>query len=218
MRSILLFPFNGNAREAASVIEDLQEFGEAWEIVGFVDDDPETHGKRCGPYRVLGGREQFKEHSHASVLAVPGNSTNFWNRETIISSLGIPDSRFASVIHPSVRLGIGCTCGRNVLLMSGVVATTDVHIGHHVVILPNTVLSHDVTVDDLTMLGSNVSLSGAVHLGRSSYIGTGSRIIQNVHVAEHALVGMGSVVIGDVEAGTVVAGCPARKLKDVACI
>lgn len=48
---------------------------------------------------------------------------------------------------------------------------------------------------------------------RGAYIGTRAIILPGVAIGESAVVGAGSVVTKDVEAGTTVAGVPAKKLK-----
>lgn len=79
-RPLLLFPFSGNAREAVAVIEAQNAVAPAWELLGFVDDDPQRHGASFAGYPVLGGREVFAAHPGAMVLAVPGRPETFRRR------------------------------------------------------------------------------------------------------------------------------------------
>lgn len=53
----------------------------------------------------------------------------------------------------------------------------------------------------------------AVSIGRNVFIGTRAIILRGSHIGDHAVVGAGAVVRGPVEAGTVVAGNPARRLR-----
>lgn len=213
MKKILLFPFNGNAREALSTIEAINRQCPFWTVLGFVDDDPRKKGLSFGNYQVIGGREKIAEHPEAQVLAVPGRPDNFLHRTEIIRSLHLPDTRFATIVHPSVQKGIGCTVGGNTLLMAGVVLTSQVVIGKHVVILPNSVVSHDSKIHDYCLIGSNVSISGSVIIKSNCYIGSGAKIIQETTVGAGALIGLGSVVIHDISSSAKVAGNPAKQLK-----
>ena len=120
--------------------------------------------------------------------------------------------RFATVIHPSARISPLARIGRNVLIMAGVVVTSNAIIGDHVCILPNTVIHHDVVVGDWTLIGSNVSIAGHVRLGRNCYLGSGSRIIDGVEIGERTLIGLGSNVIADVRCDVTVVGNPARPI------
>lgn len=213
MKQLLLFPFNGNAREAASVIDDINAARTEWELLGFIDDAPEHAAKEFGPYQVLGGREVMLRYPDAFILAVPGRPENFRERVAVIQSLQIPPARFASVIHPSVTIGIETTIGYNTLLMSNCVLTAHVTVGNHVVILPNTVVAHDSRLGDYCLLGSNVSISGGVTVAENCYIGSGSKLIQEIRIGEQTLVGLGSVVVSDLPPVSVFAGNPARQIK-----
>lgn len=213
MKDIILFPFNGNAMEAVSVIEDINRMRGQWNILGFVDDDENKLGLTAAGYKVIGGREQLTSHSDAFVLAVPGRPETFVQRRSIIDSLGLNKERYARVVHPTACIGAACTLGYNVLIQPNVVLTFDVTLGNHVIILPNSVISHGTTIGDYTLVGSNVSLSGNSSVGRNCYIGTGSKVLQNVAIGEKTLVGIGAVVIRDVGPRSKVAGNPARELK-----
>jgi sugar O-acyltransferase (sialic acid O-acetyltransferase NeuD family) len=202
---LLIFPCNGNALEA------LDCLGEAFELIGFVDDSPGLQGTRRYCFPVL-SRAAFAEHPTARVLAVPGSPTSYVHRRTIIEGLGIDADRFATVVHPRASVSPLARIGRNVLLMAGVVVTSNAVIGDHVIVLPNTVVHHDVVIGDWTLVGSNVSIAGSVRVGENAYIGSGTRIINGVSIGDRALIGLGSTVIRDVPAGARVAGSPARQL------
>ncbi len=213
MKQLLLFPFNGNAREAASIIEESNAFGDEWELLGFIDDAPEHVGKKFGGYPVLGGREKLRHYAEAYILAVPGRPENFCARAALIQSLQIPPARFATVIHPSVAIGIETTVGYNTLIMNNCVLTANVTVGNHVVILPNTVVAHDSCLGDYSLVGSNVSISGGVTVAENCYIGSGSKLIQEIRIGEQTLVGLGSVVVNNLPPKAVFAGNPARRIK-----
>lgn len=203
--SLLVFPCNGNGLEALDCV------GDAFEVLGFVDDasalqEVHRHGFPVMP------RSAFAAHPAARVLAVPGSPTSYVNRRHVVEGLGIAEDRFATVVHPRASVSPLARVGRNVLLMAGVVVTSNAVIGDHVCILPNTVVHHDVVVGDWTLIGSNVSIAGGVRIGENAYIGSGARIINGVSIGERALVGLGSTVIRDVPAGARVAGSPARLL------
>ncbi|MCI5137975.1 MAG: acetyltransferase [Candidatus Electrothrix sp. AR1] len=152
-------------------------------------------------------------HPEAEILAVPGRPETYTRRKEIIDSLNLEVKRFATIVHPDVKIGIECSIGRNVLIMAYVVLTSNVTLGDHIVLLPPSIVSHGTVINDYTLVGSNVSISGNVIVGSNSYIGTGAKIIQEITIGEQALVGLGSVVIKTVRPRTTVAGNPAEELK-----
>ncbi len=213
MKDLILFPFNGNAKEAIAVVEAINRERKRWNILGFIDDEPSTRGKFFCNYPVLGGREQLEKFPFASLIAVPGRAENFLQRKKIIDSLCQVKERFASLVHPASNISSDTKMGYNTLIMAGIATTANVTIGNHCAILPNTVLSHDVTVGDYCLIGSNVSISGHVIIEPLCYVGTGSKLIQEIRIGKGTLIGMGSVVLKSTEPNVIVAGNPARVLR-----
>ena len=215
MKQLILFPFNGNAREALGVANAMNAVSPTWEVVGFVDDDPRRAGERLGSCHVIGTREVLSRHPDAHVLAVPGRPDNYWNRLDLIAELGIPPERFATLVHPAASLGPACTLSHNTLIMAGTVLTASVQLQAHVAILPNSVISHDVTVGEGSLIGASVVIAGGVQVGRCCYVGSGSRILQDVIIGDAALVGLGSTILHSVPPRTVVAGNPGKLLRSI---
>ena len=203
--ALLIFPYNGNAIEAAGCL------GAAFMLSAFIDDTPEKQGVTPHGHRVC-GREALTANPAAQVLAVPGGPASYLQRREVIDGLGVAGERFATVVHPGAHVSPSARIGRNVLLMAGVVVTSNAVIGDHVCVLPNTVIHHDVTIGDYTLVGSNVSIAGGTRVGANCYIGSGSSLIHGITIGDRALVGLASTVIRDVPADARVAGSPARDI------
>jgi dolichol-phosphate mannosyltransferase len=213
MNDLILFPFNGNAKEAVNIILDLNSSEKKWNLLGFIDDNSSIWGKQFLDYPVLGGRERLKEHQSAKVLAVVGRFANHLQRKEIIDSLSLQPEQFATIIHPSANIAQDTHIGYNCLIMAGVITTANVYIGNHCIILPNTVVSHDVHIEPYCLIGSGVAISGGVRINASSYIGAGSRLIENIQIGEGAATGIGSVVLKSIPPYTIVVGHPAQVLR-----
>jgi sugar O-acyltransferase (sialic acid O-acetyltransferase NeuD family) len=204
-RPLLIFPCNGNG------IEALDCAAATHEVIGFIDDTPSKQGTKVFGIEVF-GRDALWRWPDAEVLAVPGGPSSFRTRRQTIESLEVAESRFATVVHPRATTSPLAQIGRNVLLMAGVVVTSNATIGNHVCILPNSVVHHDARIGDLTLVGSGVSIAGSVVIGENCYIATGSTIMHGIHIGDRSLIGLGSNVIRNVEADLRVAGNPARPI------
>ena len=202
---LLIFPYNGNGLEALDCI------GSAYQFIGFIDDTPEKLGIEPNGYRVM-NRSALTDFSDAKVLAVPGSPTSYQSRKELIESLGIPKERFATVIHPSACISPLASIGSNVLIMAGVIVTSNAIVGSHTCILPNTVIHHDVALGEWSLVGSNVVIAGHTVIEENCYIGSASNIMNGLHVGSRSLIGFGSNVVKNVEANTRVVGNPARKI------
>jgi UDP-3-O-[3-hydroxymyristoyl] glucosamine N-acyltransferase len=62
-------------------------------------------------------------------------------------------------------------------------------------------------------VGSNVTIAGSVIIGRNCYIGSGTGVRNGLRIGDRALAGLGSNIIRNVAEGDVVAGNPARALR-----
>jgi sugar O-acyltransferase (sialic acid O-acetyltransferase NeuD family) len=184
---LLIFPCNGNG------IEALDCLGDAYRFAGFVDDAVEKQG--------------------TTRFGHPVRTRDVRSRRGVIEGLRLAEKRFARVIHPAARVSPQAAIGHNVLIMAGVVVTSDAVIGNHVCILPNTVIHHGAVVGDFCLIGSNVTIAGDAAIGDNAYVGSGSSLMNGIRIGDGALIGLGSNVIRNVAPGTTVAGNPAAPLR-----
>ena len=141
----------------------------------------------------------------------------------------MPDTEeYGELLHKVFpNLGEGC---RIETPFSGV-RTANVKFGRHVIVMPGCLMmsAGGITIDDDAMIAANVQLISNNHdlqnrniitckpirIGRRAWIGAGSTILPGVTVGENAVVGAGSVVTHDVEPNTIVAGNPARVIREI---
>lgn len=118
--------------------------------------------------------------------------------------------------------------GDKVLLGTNVVIDGNTKIGSHVSIQSNVYIPTNTTIEDNVFLGpccaltndkypirpEKIVLEGAV-IRRGASIGSNAVILPGVEVGEGAIVGGGSTVTKDVPPWKIVAGNPAKIIKDV---
>ncbi|MCX5829568.1 MAG: acetyltransferase [Deltaproteobacteria bacterium] len=201
MKKLLIFPYNGNAIESLDCIDSEFEF------IGFIDDSIDKQIKRENDHRVF-GRTILDKYEDAFLLIVPGSPTTFLERKKIIDNFNIKSERLAQIIHPKACISPLAKIGKNVLIMAGVVVTSNAIIGNHVCILPNTVIHHDVRVNDYCLIGSNITIAGYATIGINCYIGSGTSIINGVEIGDRTMIGMGSNVIRNIDHNCIAVGNP----------
>jgi acetyltransferase-like isoleucine patch superfamily enzyme len=124
-----------------------------------------------------------------------------------------------SKIGTFVEIQKGVTIGRNVKVSShtficeGVTIQDGVFIGHHVCFI-NDLYPRAVNPDGSMQTEQNWAVIPTV-VQRGASIGSNATILCGVTIGENAIVGAGSVVTKDVPANTIVAGNPARELRQV---
>lgn len=111
--------------------------------------------------------------------------------------------------------GRNITVGKNVFInegccfqdQGGIEIGDDCLIGQQVVIAT---LNHDLTPSKRKDM-----LPKPVKIGKNVWVGAHATILPGVTVGDNAVIAAGAVVNKDVAQGTVVAGVPARKIKDI---
>ncbi len=212
---LLIVGAGGFARETAQAVAAINAVRPTWRLLGFLDDDPLLHGRRVDGLPVIGGTDLVQSLPDAHVVVCVGNPRNYFSRARIVERLNLPDTRYATILHPSADISADSCVGPGSVLLAQVVLTAGVTVGAHVAVMPHAVLTHDVTVDDFATIASGVRLGGGVSVLRRAYLGSGALIREQVKIGAWAQVGMGSVVLRDIPDAEVWVGNPARRLRDV---
>lgn len=92
-----------------------------------------------------------------------------------------------------------------------------IEIGNNVLIASHTVitsLTHDINAD----FYKNTLIKRKVTIGNNVWIGSGAIILPGVRISDGAVIGAGSVVTKDVPHNTIVAGVPAKPIKQLRII
>ena len=110
-----------------------------------------------------------------------------------------------------VYIKSGVEIGNNVCIDRAVIGATIV--GENVKIDNLVHIAHGVEIGENSLIIANAMIAGSVKIGSNVWVSPSSSIIQKVVVNDNSLVGMGAVVTKDVEAASVVAGVPAKKIK-----
>lgn len=202
---IVIYGTGGMGREA---LEAALAWPETLDVLGFLTDDASGHGTKVMGFPVLGGREWLAGRMHVRVAVAVGDPRG---RARLVSELR---ARFVSLIHPSATISPSAEIGVGSILLPGAVLSAGARLGEHCIVNLSATVSHDCVLEDFATLSPGVNLAGYVSLGRESALGVGASVLPRVHVGARAIVGAGAVVTRDVPPEAVVAGVPARVLRD----
>lgn len=76
-------------------------------------------------------------------------------------------------------------------------------------------IAHNVTVHSGAFIIACSEISGSVEVGKNSWIAPNACINQKLKIGAESLVGLGAVVTKDVDSRVIVAGNPAKKIRDL---
>lgn len=126
-------------------------------------------------------------------------------------------------IEPGAIIRDQVSIGNNAVVMMGAVINIGAEIGDDTMIDMGTILGGRAIVGKHCHIGAGTVLAGViepasakpVQIDDNVLIGANAVVLEGVHVGEVAVVAAGAIVTQDVKPHTVVAGVPARYIKDV---
>jgi len=116
-------------------------------------------------------------------------------------------------IQKGARIGNRCKISSHTFICEGVELEDEVFVGHNVTFVND--LYPRATNSNGTLQEDSDWQCVPTRVKRGASIGSGATLLCGVTIGERALVGAGSVVTKDVPAFTVVAGNPARVIKQL---
>lgn len=207
---VVILGAGGFAREVLDIIRACNKVDFQYDFLGFIDENPTTHGKVLNDFPVLGGLDWLARYGDVRAICGIGNPAIKKKVVAKASALGIG---FCSLIHPSAILTPFVSIGKGVVITAGTIMTNQITIGDHVIINLDVTVGHDCAIGNFSTVAPGVHISGNVQIGEGCDIGTGAAIIQGITIGEWTIVGAGAVVTKDLPANVTAVGVPANVIK-----
>lgn len=115
-------------------------------------------------------------------------------------------------IQKGARIGRYCKVSSHTFICEGVTIEDEVFIGHGVCFI-NDKYPRATRADGTLQTGADWTVIPTI-VRRGASIGTGATLLAGLQIGEGAIVGAGAVVTKDVPAGAIVAGNPARLIRE----
>ena len=125
-------------------------------------------------------------------------------------------------IEPGAILRDGVSIGASAVIMMGAVLNIGAVVGEGTMIDMGAVLGGRATVGKNCHIGAGAVLAGVIEPASATpvivednvLVGANAVVLEGVHIGKNAVVAAGAVVIEDVPDNMVVAGCPAKIIKE----
>jgi len=209
---VVILGAGGLAREAYWVFCDMNKVEKAWEMLGFIDENPMNWGKNLCNIPVLGNFQWFETANK--------------NELKVICAVGLPRAKramvekakqiglgFCTIVHPTVQVSEYIQVGLGTVITAGCILTTQIKIGNHVYLNLDTTVGHDVIIEDFVNVAPGCHISGNVILKEGADLGTGAVVLQGITIGKWSTIGAGAVVNKDIPDNAVAVGAPAKVIR-----
>ena len=154
------------------------------------------------------GAYQQDKHPNAQLLIAIGDNAI---REQI--SQGIKH-KAGQAIHAKAIVDRLVNLAEGVQIIQGSVVNRGSSIGKHTIVNTNATVDHDCHIGDFVHIAPGATLCGGVKVGKGTLIGANATVLPNCKIGKNVSVGAGAVVTTDLPDNVVVAGVPAKVIKD----
>ena len=162
-----------------------------------------------------------KEKERALLLCEQLNALSITQKE---ERLAIAKELFGEIGEPcTIYPGFHCDNGKHIRIGShafinynvSIMDRGDVTLGDHVLLAPNVVITTSNHPLDPKMRRDSLGIASPVVIGDDVWIGANAVILPGVTLGNNVVVAAGAVVTKDVPDNTLVAGVPARKMRNL---
>ncbi len=216
MKKVIILGGSGAGMVAATVALRMPEV----EFLGFLNDNIGPGGTvgDYGKLPVLGKTDEvekyMKEKDVYFFVAYEGIRDPY-KSYAAWKNLIIPRDRYINLIDPNavipdgfVKIGVG------VLAAPFVQISPDTEISDNVMLLGNAFVGHNSFIGEFSHVTTNSVVGAYAHIGKGVTVGMNSTVLGRVHVGDFTLIGAGAVVTKDMPENVIIAGNPAKILRE----
>jgi len=205
MQDLLILGTGDHALEMVEIVDRINRVAPTWNLLGLITADRTLVGQELNGSRVIGQPDDLAHYPNAGL--VPS-----W---ADMKSMGdLPLDHFISLVDPSTFISRTARVGRGCVFYPHCFVGLNAVVEDLVFCMTGSVINHDNRIGTFTALTTGVQLAGYVTIEPECYLGQSSTIRQYLKIGRHSLIGMGSVVVKDVPPESVMAGNPARWIRE----
>lgn len=212
MKDIAIYGAGGFGREIACLIRIINENNPQWNIVGFLDDNPELVGtsNEYGP--IIGGMDWLNSRSTPLSIAIAvGNPSSV---RSIVERIVNPLIEFPNIMAPTLTFldRDSLKIGKGNIICSNCFISCNVTIGDFNLLNGYIPVGHDSEIGDFNVIMPSCNISGGVTIGNENFFGVQSVVLQYIKIGNNTRVGANSVIMRKTKDGFLYIGNPAKRV------
>jgi len=206
---VVIIGASGFGREVLWTIRECNKTTKAFNILGFIDDNPSIHKKLINGMPVLGDLSWLLSNYKNDVKCVIAIA-DCKIREKIAITLEKNNFEFPIIIHPSTHFSDYVEIGCGTIIQAGCIITVDSKIGKHVHLNLHTTVGPDSVFNDFVTLNPGVHVNGKTMIEKGVNVGTGTVMKQGIRIGKWSVIGAGTVLINNVPEFSLCVGVPGK--------
>lgn len=205
MEKLILIGAGGYAK---SVLDSVDYYN--YTMVGYVDEFCQEHEHLGHPVLARSLDELDNPEKYVYFISI-GNNANRKNwydklRQKHLRIINVVDK--SAIVSPRAKIGVGCFVGKMAIINSMS------EIGNDCIINTKALIEHGCSLRDHVNMSTNSVINGDVVVGEGTFVGSCSVTRGQITIGSWSTVGAGAVVVKDVGDNLIVAGVPAKKLRE----
>jgi sugar O-acyltransferase (sialic acid O-acetyltransferase NeuD family) len=201
---IALIGAGGHAKIVFDAIVSAKEY----EVIGFVDDNPQLAGTFFFNLPVV-NQIELLDSVEGYIVAIGDNVVRKAKYELYKNKGYLP----VNAIHRSAIISPYASIGNGVVAFANVVVNPGTCINDNVILYTACTIDHDCQISEHAYISPGCNLSGRVTIGTGAFLGTGAVVLPQISIGEWSIIGAGAVVTKDIPAHVTAVGVPAKIIK-----
>ncbi|MDY7077884.1 MAG: acetyltransferase [Chloroflexota bacterium] len=210
---VLIVGAGGHAQVIADVLLRMRDVGANLTPIGYLDDNPELAGQEFVGLPVLGAVDHLSVVSHDALIVAIGDNVT---RRRLFETLQGQGECFVIARHPSAVIAPDVQIGSGSMICAGAVVNPGSVIGANVILNTGCTVDHHNHIGNHVHIAPGVHLGGDVNIGEGTLVGIGATVMPQRRVGDWSIVSAGALVHADLPDRVVVAGMPARVIRNLA--
>ncbi|MBA7655672.1 putative acetyltransferase EpsM [subsurface metagenome] len=212
IKSVVIVGAGGCGKVTLEVVKNQNRASPIWNIMGFIDDNEELHGKEINGYPVLGGLDWLRQYSNDNLGCVVAIDSCEIRKQVVARLHGI-SINFYNAIDPLAIIEDFVEIGNDVVIQSQATLRVNSRIGDHVHISTTALIGHEAIIGNYCTIAPRGDIDGKVRLDEGVYVGSHAVLLPGVSIGSWSTIGAGAVVTKDIPKNAVAVGMPAKVIK-----
>jgi sugar O-acyltransferase (sialic acid O-acetyltransferase NeuD family) len=206
MRKLLII---GAGNVGGFLAYNLNLFREPYELIGFLDDNPQKIGQTVFGVEVIGNSQKIRDFDPSDIAVAVGIAYPAI-RKKIYDSLGLAAYDCPSFVSKNAWISNQVSIGKGSIIYPGVSVNHESEIGDFVIMNMNCAIGHNCIISSFSTLAPGVNFAGFTYVEEAVDIGIGVATRQRARIGQGAVIGGQSMIVGDIPPYAKAYGVPAR--------